>query len=78
MGSRYEAVQAEHDSVTAEIRRKGIRRREFQRFTSTLEKLPDTVTEFDEVLWSSLVEYVTVNGKDDMCFMLPCGVKIEI
>lgn len=54
--SRYEATKAERDSVAAGIRQKGIRRREFQRFISTLEKLPDTVTEFDEacgaVLWS--------------------------
>lgn len=42
-----------------------------------LEKLPDVVTEFDEALWGSLVEKVTVYGKDDIRFLLPCGTEIK-
>ncbi len=45
---------------------------------TTLEKLPETVTEFNEAMWSSLVDYVTVNGKDDLTFTLACGVEIAI
>jgi len=60
--SQYEATQAERDRVAAEIRQKGIRRREFERFITTLEKLPEEVTTFEGAMWSSLVEYVTVNG----------------
>ena len=76
--SQYEATKAERDRVAAEIRQKGIRRREFERFITTLEKLPETVTKFDEAMWSSLVDYVTVNGKDDLTFTLACGVEISI
>ena len=65
------------DALAAEIRQRGIRRREFERFITTLESLPDQVTEFDEALWGSLVEYVTVHAKDDLRFMLPCEVEIE-
>ena len=61
--SRYEATKAEREQVAADIRQRGIRRREFERFISELEKLPEAVSEFDEALWGSLVEYVTV-GKD--------------
>ena len=39
--------------MAAEIRQKGIRRREFQRFITALEKLPDEVTEFEESMWNS-------------------------
>lgn len=77
MVSRYEATRVEHDQLASEIRQRGIRRREFDRFIATLESLPETITEFDEALWGSMVEYVTVYGKDDLRFMLPCGVEMR-
>lgn len=77
MVDRYEAARAERDQVASEIRQRGIRRREFDRFIATLESLPETVAEFDEALWGSMVEHVTVYGKDDLRFMLPCGVEIR-
>ena len=77
MVSRYETTKAERDRVASEIRQRGIRRREFDRFISTLESMPGTITDFDEALWGSLVEHVTVYGKDDLRFMLPCGVEMR-
>ena len=38
MVSRFEATKAERDALAAEIRQRGIRRREFERFITTLEK----------------------------------------
>ena len=76
MVSRFEATKAERDALAAEIRQRGIRRREFERFITTLESLPDEVTDFSEDLWGSLVEYLTVYAKDDLRFMLPCEVEI--
>ena len=76
MVSRFEATKAERDALAAEIRQRGIRRREFERFITTLETLPDEVTDFSEDLWGSLVEYLTVYAKDDLRFMLPCEVEI--
>ena len=35
------------------------------------------VTEFDEALWGSLVEYVTVKKDKTMVFMLIGGTEIE-
>ncbi len=66
----------ERDALAAEIRQRGIRRREFERFITTLESVPDEVMDFSEDLWGSLVEYLTVYAKDDLRFMLPCGVEI--
>ena len=76
--SGYEATKKERDRVAAEIRQKGIRRREFQRFITALEKLPDEVTEFEESMWSDLVESVTVYAKDDLRFMLTCGTELKV
>ena len=70
------STKAEQDALAAEIRQRGIRRREFERFITTLESLPDVVTDFSEDLWGSLVEYLTVYAKDDLRFMLPCEVEI--
>lgn len=75
--SRYETTKAERERVAAEIRQRGIRRREFERFITELEKLPEMVTEFDEALWGSLVEYVTVKKDKTMVFMLIGGTEIE-
>ena len=75
--SRYETTKAERDQVAAEIRQHGIRRREFERFIAELEKPPGAVTEFDEALWGSLVEYVTIKKDKTMVFTMIGGTEIE-
>ena len=74
--SRYEATKAERDQVAADIRQRAIRRREFERFIAELEKLPGAVTEFDEALWGSLVEYVTVKKDKTLLFTMIGGIEI--
>ena len=56
---------------------KGIRRREFGRFIQSVETLPDAITEFDEALWGSLVDHVTVHNKDNIVFTLTSGMEIK-
>ena len=74
--SRYETTKAEREQVAAEIRQRGIRRREFERFIAELKKLPEAVSEFDEALWGSLVEYVIVGKDKTMLFTLLGGTEI--
>lgn len=74
--SRYEATKAERDQMEAEIRKRGIRHRELERFITDVEKLPNLVTEFDEALWGSLVEYVTIGMDKTMVFTLTGGTEI--
>ena len=47
------------------------------RFIQSLEKLPDMVTEFSEELWGSLVDHVTVYGKNNIVFTLTSGMEIK-
>ncbi len=75
--SRYETTKAEREQVAAEIRQRGIRRREFERFIAELKKLPEAVSEFDEALWGSLVEYVTVGKDKTMVFTMIDGAEME-
>ena len=61
--SRYEATKAEPEKVAADIRQCGIRRRTFERFITEPEKAAEAVSEFDDTLRGSLVEYVTVGSR---------------
>ena len=51
-------------------------RREFRRFITEPEKLPEAVAEFDEALWGSLFKYVTVGKDKTMVFTVIGGTKI--
>ena len=42
-----------------------------------LEKLPEAVSDFDETLWGSLVEYVTVAKDKTMVFTLIGGTEMK-
>jgi len=75
--SCYEATKAEREKVAVDIRQRGIRRREFERFITELEKLPEAVSEFDETLWGSLVDYVTVGRDKTMVFTLIGGTEVK-
>ncbi|MBR2255766.1 MAG: recombinase family protein [Blautia sp.] len=75
--SRFETTKAEYEKVTSDIAAKGIRRRELERFIQSVEKLPEMVTEFDEALWGSLVDHLTINAKDDIVFTLTSGMEIN-
>ena len=77
LASRFEDTKAKYEKVTADIAAKGIRRRELERFILAVEKLPAMVTEFDEALWGSLVDHLTVNGKDDIVFTMTSGMEIK-
>ena len=56
---------------------RGIRRREFDRFIKAVELLPQTVTEFDEAIWGSLVDHMTVYTKEDIRFTLTSGTEVR-
>lgn len=75
--SRFEATKAEYEKVSGEITQRGIRRREFGRFIHSVEKLPEFIKDFDEALWGSLVDHVTVNAKDDIVFTMNSGIEIK-
>ena len=77
LASRFEDTKAKYEKVTSDIAAKGIRRRELERFILAVEKLPEMVTDFDEALWGSLVDHLTVNGKDDIVFTMSSGMEIK-
>ena len=76
--SRFDKTKERYEQVTAEIALKGVRRREFGRFIKSVENLPEIITRFDEALWGSLVEKVTVYSKDRIVFTMTSGMEIEV
>ena len=52
--------------------------RRTSQFIQSVENLPDAITEFDEALWGSLVDHVTVYSKDNIVFILISGMEIEV
>ncbi len=75
--SRYEATKAEREKAAADIRQRGICRREFERFVTELEKRPEAVSKFGEAFWGSLGEYVTVGKDKTMVFTLMGGTEMK-
>ena len=61
---KYEKTKEEHDKVTNAIIAKNDKREIIQGFMRGLEQQNGLLTEFDEGLWGSLVEYITVNKEE--------------
>ena len=60
-----------------DILEKEMRIRQITDFITALETMSSTVTEFRPELWASLVDKVTVHGKNDMSFTLTSGAEVR-
>lgn len=74
---RYNTVKAEYDKISQQLESKKAQRELFKGFIRALEKQGALVEEFDEELWSSLVQEVVVNTKDDIRFIFKNGFEIK-
>ncbi len=55
---RYNTIKADYDKISEQIEGKNAQRELFKGFIGALEKQGTLVEEFDEVLWSGLVQEV--------------------
>ena len=74
---RYNTIKSEYDKISEQIEGKNAQRELFKGFIGALEKQGTLVEEFDEGLWSSLVQEVVVNTKDDILFIFKNGFEIK-
>ena len=74
---RYNTIKSEYDKISEQIEGKNAQRELFKGFIGELEKQGTLVEEFDEGLWSSLVQEVVVKSKDDILFIFKNGFKIK-
>ena len=74
---RFDLAKTRHTAVTEEITDKQTRLSTINAFLDTLHKQDKLLTEFDEKLWCSLVDYATVYNKDDVRFTFKDGTEIH-
>lgn len=63
---KYDSIKSKADRVTTVIANKQAKKAELELFVENLKTQDRAVTEFDEELWISMVECVTVYGKEDI------------
>ena len=74
---RFNTAKKNLADTEAEISRKGLARSSIRQFLATLGKQKDLVTTFDAVQFQSLVDFITVNSKDDIRVTFKNGMEIK-
>lgn len=74
---RFEKAKKKLETVEQNIADKQAHKVMVEQFLADLEK-QDTVTEYSDDLWYSLIDYVTVISKDDIRFMFKNGTEIAL
>ncbi len=77
LAKRLDNVQERLDEVCHTIMEKQAQKEKIEMFLAGLQKQEELVTEFDEDLWYSLIEYVTVFDKEDIRFTFKNGTEIR-
>jgi len=77
MTRQYEEEKEAVDRLESEIREKKARAMEIGKFIDALQKTSAPVKEFDEGLWTSLVDFITVYSEKDIRFTLKDGREIK-
>lgn len=76
--SKYEGIVQDIESIELQRMQKSKRNKELQDFIGTLEKLGKVLTDFDELLWESLVESVMINEDKGAKFKFKNGAVVAI
>ena len=74
---RYDKLKAEYDEVSTLISDNDARNEQMGRFITVLREQNGVLIEFDEGLWSSLVEKLLVKSKTDVTVVFKDGTEIK-
>jgi DNA invertase Pin-like site-specific DNA recombinase len=75
--ARFNKSKARLDTVTVTISDKATRQATIEDFLKELQSLDSMITEFDPMLWVSLVDFITVHSKDDVRVTFKDGTEIK-
>lgn len=78
LADRYDKAKAKLDEVNRKITDKLARKETIELFMKNLKKQSGAVTEFDDSLWLSMVDYVTVNSKEDIRVTFKNGIMVQV
>lgn len=65
---KFDTTKEDLEKVSGQIKEKVTRRQTMAAFLAELKKQDELLTDFDPLLWHSLIEHVTVNSSDDVRF----------
>ena len=76
--SRYDATKVRYDEVEKSIKARKLKAEKLDSFAKAIKTQGTVVMEFDEGLWGTLVDFMTVYGKDDIGVTFKDGTEIRI
>jgi uncharacterized phage infection (PIP) family protein YhgE len=62
--TRYETVKNRYDDLVYGIEQKKAQSEKIQQFIGAMKSQDGFITEFDEALWSTMVDFITIEKKD--------------
>ncbi|MDF2645361.1 MAG: site-specific recombinase [Paenibacillus sp.] len=77
LATRYDVQKGEYDKISDMIVKKKAKTEILKGFIKRLQKQERLIDEFDKGLWSSLVEFITVNNKEDIRITFKDGMEIN-
>ncbi|HFI0206046.1 TPA: recombinase family protein [Streptococcus suis] len=76
--SKYEGIVQEIESLELQRMKKSKRNKELQVFINALEKQEGLLLEFDEFLWETMIEHVTVSGAKEIFIKFKNGQIVRV
>ena len=77
LAERYDRLKAQYDEVSTAISDNEARYEQMGRFITALKDQEGVITEFDDALWSSLVEKIVVKSKEDVTVVFKDGTEMK-
>ena len=74
--NHYEKVKIKYDQICDTMKQRTSRGQQLERFIENLQK-QEFISIFDKRLWCSLVDFITVNEKDDIWVTFKDGTEIK-
>ena len=74
---RYDRLKAQYDEVSTAISDNEARYEQMGRFITALKDQEGVITEFDDALWSSLVEKIVGKSKEDVTVVFKDGTEMK-
>ena len=77
LANRYTTAKEQLDAATEEISKRTIRKGQIEDFLKTIKQNDRLLTEFDETLWCTVIEKVTVFSKENIVFEFKGGTEVK-
>ena len=74
---RYDKAKEKHDELNYKIEQKKAQSEKMKLFIKALKEQDSIVTEFDDALWGSLVDFITI-GKKERTVIFKDGTVIDV